>query len=67
MMIAVFMNQVKSERNSARDQVPPPEGMPLLSNHPGSGNMHIIQQIFEGAFEVSSTFTPLGLKLIMAV
>jgi hypothetical protein len=53
MMVAVFMNQLKSESNSGRNQVSSSDDVPLLANQAGPGNMQMIQQVFEGAFEVS--------------
>lgn len=36
-----------------QDNAPPPWTIFALPNDAGPGNMHVVQKVFEGAFEVS--------------
>ena len=36
------------------DNAPPPAQVYTISNEPGRGNLHMVQKVFEGAFEVLS-------------
>lgn len=35
-----------------QDKMPPPEQIYTISHKPGMGNMHLVQKVFEGPFEV---------------
>ena len=35
-----------------QDNAPPPWQMYTISNDPGQGNLHLVEKVFEGAFEV---------------
>jgi hypothetical protein len=37
----------------------PPFETLIIANEPGKGNMHFVQKVFEGAFEVSMKLTGL--------
>lgn len=39
------------------DDLPPPAAVYRLENHPESGNVHIVQKVFEGEFEFDVIFT----------
>lgn len=39
------------------DDLPPPAAVYRLQNHPESGNVHIVQKVFEGEFEFDVIFT----------
>lgn len=38
------------------DAPPPPAQLFTVPNHPGAGNIHFVQQVFEGAFEFDILF-----------
>lgn len=38
------------------DSPPPPAQLFTVPNHPGSGNIHFVQQVFQGAFEFDILF-----------
>ena len=46
------------------DNPPPPWGTFTIPNDVKEGNMHVVQKVFEGPFEVSSCFNPLSFYLL---
>ncbi|GAB7364987.1 hypothetical protein MBLNU230_g5770t1 [Neophaeotheca triangularis] len=42
------------------EKMPPPWQTYTIQNRPGSGNFHMVQKTFEGAFEFDIIFTPAG-------
>ena len=40
------------------ENLPPPWQTYLITNDPKSGNVHIVQKVFEGPFEFDVIFTP---------
>lgn len=56
---ALIFTQMKAEieailKKYGEDNSPPPWSMFTMPNAVGEGNMHIVQKVFEGAFEVST-------------
>lgn len=57
---AVLFAQMKSEVNEmiqrfGQENPPPPAQVFTIKNVPGDGNIHLIQKVFKGAFEVLFT------------
>lgn len=42
------------------ENAPPPWQLFTIANEPGMGNLHMVQKVFEGAFEVKACFRNLG-------
>ena len=47
-----------------QDNPPPPWGTFTISNDVKEGNMHVVQKVFEGPFEVSWCFKSLSFYLL---
>ena len=47
-----------------QDNPPPPWGTFTIPNDVKEGNMHVVQKVFEGPFEVSWCFNLLSLHLL---
>ena len=61
---AVFLDHIKNSddsqmKNHGPENLPPRETF-VTTHEPGKGNMHFVQKVFEGAFEVGVQLTKLG-------
>ncbi|EMC96451.1 glycoside hydrolase family 63 protein [Baudoinia panamericana UAMH 10762] len=48
-----------------QDDMPPPWQTYTIPNRPGAGNMHVVQKVFEGAFEFDVTYQPSTAETLM--
>lgn len=60
-MIALMFTAMKPEVEGliakyGTDAPPPPAQLFTVPNHPGTGNIHFVQHVFEGAFEFDILF-----------
>lgn len=58
-MLAILFSQLKDEvdnyvKEYGTENPPPPAQVFTIKNSPGDGNTHMIQKVFQGAFEVCS-------------
>ena len=70
--IALLFTHMKSEIDAyverfGNDNGPPPWQLFTIANDPKAGNMHIVQKVFQGPFEVCCVGTITGSELIIVI